>query len=379
MAAMAAQQNVQIKDFLQGTRRDRALGSTVAIPINGGTATANLLQNGLTTRLRLKIVLQANTNTTAPAWGNSLEQALSWIKNITIKNSQGLTVMNISGYGLRMLLAKTKRGYDFLSAPGTAVALPGVSSAFVWAFVIPLDISFNESLQYQLGLIYTMTSTAQWSVNVTFDALANIITATTLSAITAQMSVSQEWYEKPSDTPSERYTAPDMSYANIIDEQVVTAGLPSAGNFEYELSPLNGEQIRLLSQYVYGAGPASYAGAAKTNGLVNPAGGTAFISQAYLKIATNINAETHDPFVDDADYYRTYGSTPFPGEIVHLDGATSMGYPNEFMRPYYVYQQLNAAAVPSVKLGAALNANGAAWAYYRVVRNYAQKISYQNY
>ncbi len=376
-----AQGKPNLYNFLQGTRRDSGISDTAQIPAGGGSITLNFPRNGLTTRAWIKVVLQANTNATAPAWGNSLEQALSWLRNVQIKNNQNLSIINASLYGLREAYALTKRGYDIVSSPAWSSALPALSSTFVWTFVIPLDISFNESLQYSKGLIYTQSNVAQWQVNLTFDALSNVLTNTTLSSITAQASLYSEWFEIPSDTAQMIFSAPPMNYAWITDEIFVQgANLASSGVYEYEVSPLQGEMIRLIAQYVYGAGPSTYAGAAFPNGVTTPSAGTAFVSNYILKINNNNLPETFDPFTQQARHFRTYGSNPLPGTIVFLDGATQMGYPNEFQEPYYTYQQINPSGVASLKLNASLNLNSApAWAYFRLVRQYAQQVQYSSY
>ena len=372
---MANQPQQQLEPFYRGTRRNRVAGPTAALPASGAAGTIPLAvpRSGLGAQLWIKLTLNASTGAGTPAWVNSFEQVRALIPGIRLSNTQNLIPVNLSLEDLRLALSTQARAYDITNAPGWAGALPAASSTFTWTLIFPVPISVNTTLNYPDGLILLGSSTVDWTLSLDVAALSSVVSGVTITPVSSSVRLYLEYYDIPS---IDRFAQLPLDTLHVMSSQTIQASSLTTGQFQLEISPLQGKMVGLYGQFVGGATPATYAGLTYWTGI-NPAGGTPFIQDYQMILANVLYPDANDAFLGQAVNYQNYGLAGQPaGTVIWLDALRELGLPNAYSLAY-AFQMLDPSVYSSVRLAATLNANGGTLAYAKIVRRYLQRVAYQ--
>lgn len=363
--------------FSWGTRRDMVPTGTIG-PINlanGSVQNFKLSRNGLGHSILMQVTIDMTGTGGTPVWSDALEQAYAIINNIKVSNNSNLIPVNVSFYGLERLISPL-RGYtkDQSLAPGTNTALPSSgASRQLWQFWVKIPLGFNDGINFARGLVMLQSNTAEWTVQLTFNAIGSVITGVTGQTATAMVSSYLTYFEIP-DTS--KFKPAELNWMYVMAEEKNSNNL--SGAYSREISPLQGELIRVQTQFVAGATPASYAGyqsRINSNPLVPYAGPVVDGIQYAINNLTVPLAMSS--FQHDALFKETYGFNPMPGQYVFHDGTTVLDTPNQYSYPDFYYQILDPSLFASFRVKADLNANGGTPAYARQITEYFQKIQYQ--
>jgi hypothetical protein len=378
-----------VMPFSAGTRRNKVAMPVTALPNNltGGTISIPIPRNGLASSLLLYIGVTGTTSAVAPTWADALEQAYKLIRNIRIFNNSNLTPINLSAYGLQLLNSTQKRNFNTFIAPGTQLALPGASQTFQWVFQIEIPFGFNQGINLVDGLLMLQSNTGDYTLEITTEAMTNVLGSTVLTALSGQVFGFLKYFEIPD---SSEYEPAPLNMLNVLSEEIIPgAQIPNNGTFEKEISPLQGEVIKLFAQFVQGASPSlytpfQYLGNVNPTSGANPVGGQngAFINLIRLALNTVVTPELSRAYLQAYEFSKDYGvsasAQPLPGGVVRfLDGALEMSNPGEYSYPTFSYQQINPSLYSSVKCQADVNLNGATGSYVRFLRQYLQQVAYQ--
>jgi len=370
-----AQHQQQLEPFYRGTRRNRVAAPTLALPANGaaGTVPVPVPRSGLGSQIWVKITLAGSTGTGTPAWVNAFEQARALVSGIRLANTQNLTPINLSLEDLKLVLGSTARGYDITQTPGWSAALPAASSNFTWTLIFPIPISVNTDMNYPDGLILLGSSTVDWTLSLDFAALSSVVSGVTITPTASSIRTYLEYYDIPS---VDRFAQLPLDTLHVLSSLTVQAANLSTGQYQYEISPLQGKMIGLFGQFVGGATPATYAGLTYWTGI-NPSGGTPFISDYQMILSNVLYPDSFDAFLAQASNFQNYGGWNAPaGTVVWLDAMHELGIPNQYSSAY-TFQMLDPSVYSSVRLAATINANGGTLAYAKIIRRYLQRVAYQ--
>lgn len=368
----------QLAPFSYGTRRDMVPSGSIG-PVNlanGSIQTFKLSRNGLGSSIMMQVTVDMSGTSGTPAWADLLEQAYALIPNIKVSNNSNLIPINVSSYGLTQLVSPL-RGYtrDQTLAPGTQTALPATAaSRRVWQFWIKVPLGFNDGVNFARGLTMLQSNTAEWTVQLTFNAISSVVTGIVGQTATVSVNAFLSYFEIPD--PAQYMSAP-LNWLYVINEEKVTSGITS-GAYSREISPLQGEMIRLQTQFVGGATPATYAG---FQSRIYSTPEVPYSGPVVDGISYRINNLTvpvaMSSYMHDALFRETYGFNPRPGQYVFHDAATVLDTPGQYSYPDFYYQFIDPSLFSSVRVNADINSNGGTPAYGRQISEYFQKIQYQ--
>ena len=173
-----------------------------------------------------------------------------------------------------------------------------------------------------------------------------------------------------------QYAGIPLNRLNVIKETVLSPSLiPASGLFQYDLAPLQGDEIKVLGTFVFGATKAARTGFAFPSGSALVAA-NANLLELSIELADLVPSERFSALEAASMYYRDYGTAPETGKAVWFDGSTMMGFPGEFQYPLYYFGMLQPAAYSSLKLLAQVDINGQSLAngYVKILENYFQAI-----
>lgn len=160
--------------FIANTRRKVVQLTTQVRPTGGGTTSINLPKTGLLSHIYLAIRGNVSGTLTSP---NGLGFA-SIISRIRLTLNSGIDIFNVSGAGYHYLL-RNAIGSEYIDPVGQSNALSAVSAAaFNLDMVIPIAINLRDPL----GLILLQNEQTLVTLNIDWNADANVATGATVSA-----------------------------------------------------------------------------------------------------------------------------------------------------------------------------------------------------
>jgi hypothetical protein len=258
------QQQASLAAFRTNTRQQLAELQTAQFTQFGQTQEIQIQSMGLLANLFVSLTGSITTGAGTPAgsFPSYPESPYNLIKNITVKTSQGVQILNLSGIGLARFLRMKSRANqltinpsnDFSSSNNFSANYAAISAAAATASTVypakwfgKLPIETDDWLQW--GMLLLQNDNVRLYVDVTLGSQADICGNVSGVSLTPNftLSVASEFFSVPNSNGT---MAPNLSFVHTLLEDV----LPFSNVGDVIYSPVRGQIYTAILGQVENAG-----------------------------------------------------------------------------------------------------------------------------